>query len=153
LVSELPPTEIPQTPWLKLVVRHSQPLVTGHPLLGERAGVRGTSASEKQCGCMDTDAPNCVAATSPGAAGLDFDSIQRQWVAARPHRTNEPDDLACLIYTSGSTGQPKGVMCEHRNVVFASGSIIQYLENKESDVVLGLLPLSFDYGLYQMLMT
>jgi acyl-coenzyme A synthetase/AMP-(fatty) acid ligase len=62
-------------------------------------------------------------------------------------------DLACLIYTSGSTGEPKGVMSDHSNVAFASGSIISYLENTEQDIVIGLLPLSFDYGLYQLLMT
>jgi long-chain acyl-CoA synthetase len=62
-------------------------------------------------------------------------------------------DLACLIYTSGSTGDPKGVMSDHSNVVFAAGSIIQYLGNVEEDVVIGVLPLSFDYGLYQLLMT
>jgi acyl-CoA synthetase (AMP-forming)/AMP-acid ligase II len=62
-------------------------------------------------------------------------------------------DLACLVYTSGSTGEPKGVMCDHSNVRFASTSIITYLENREDDVVLGVLPLSFDYGLYQLLMT
>ncbi len=61
-------------------------------------------------------------------------------------------DLACLIYTSGSTGEPKGVMCDHGNVVFAASSIIRYLGNVESDVVLSALPLSFDYGLYQLLM-
>lgn len=71
----------------------------------------------------------------------------------RPRRVGCDDDLACLIYTSGSTGKPKGVMCGNRNVVFASGSIIQYLENSESDVILNALPLSFDYGLYQLLMT
>jgi amino acid adenylation domain-containing protein len=61
-------------------------------------------------------------------------------------------DLACLVYTSGSTGEPKGVMCDHSNVDFATTSIITYLENREDDVVLGVLPLSFDYGLYQLLM-
>jgi long-chain acyl-CoA synthetase len=61
-------------------------------------------------------------------------------------------DLACLIYTSGSTGEPKGVMCDHSNVVFAASSIIEYLKNVESDIVLNALPLSFDYGLYQLLM-
>lgn len=71
----------------------------------------------------------------------------------RPSGNNEESDLACLIYTSGSTGKPKGVMCEHRNVVFVSGSIIQYLENRPEDIVLNVLPLSFDYGLYQLLMT
>jgi acyl-CoA synthetase (AMP-forming)/AMP-acid ligase II len=62
-------------------------------------------------------------------------------------------DLACLIYTSGTTGDPKGVMSDHSNVVFATGSIIQYLHNVEEDIVIDVLPLSFDYGLYQLLMT
>ncbi|HEY6111292.1 MAG TPA: AMP-binding protein, partial [Chthoniobacterales bacterium] len=39
------------------------------------------------------------------------------------------------------------------NVVFASGSIIEYLGNGEDDIVINVLPLSFDYGLYQLLMT
>jgi len=56
-------------------------------------------------------------------------------------------DLACLIYTSGSTGEPKGVISDHSNMVFAASSIIEYLRNVERDVVLSVLPLSFDYGL------
>jgi acyl-CoA synthetase (AMP-forming)/AMP-acid ligase II len=61
-------------------------------------------------------------------------------------------DLACLIYTSGSTGEPKGVMSDHSNVTFAVRSITTYLRNVEDDVVINFLPLSFDYGLYQLLM-
>jgi len=61
-------------------------------------------------------------------------------------------DLACLIYTSGSTGDPKGVMSTHVNMIFAASSIIQYLENTPEDIVINVLPLSFDYGLYQLLM-
>jgi amino acid adenylation domain-containing protein len=61
-------------------------------------------------------------------------------------------DLACLIYTSGSTGDPKGVMSDHSNMVFAAESIIRYLQNTEQDIVIDVLPLSFDYGLYQLLM-
>jgi long-chain acyl-CoA synthetase len=62
-------------------------------------------------------------------------------------------DLAMLIYTSGSTGFPKGVMMTHQNVVAAATSITTYLENEADDIVLSVLPLSFDYGLYQALMT
>ncbi len=62
-------------------------------------------------------------------------------------------DLACLIYTSGTTGNPKGVMCSHRDVVSAARSIIQYLENRPDDILLNALPLSFGYGLYQVLMS
>ncbi|MEQ9690242.1 MAG: AMP-binding protein, partial [Bauldia litoralis] len=61
-------------------------------------------------------------------------------------------DLAMLVYTSGSTGFPKGVMMTHQNVVAAAGSITTYLESREDDVILGVLPISFDYGLYQVLM-
>ncbi len=61
-------------------------------------------------------------------------------------------DLACLIYTSGSTGDPKGVMSTHANMAFAASSIIQYLENVPDDIVINVLPLSFDYGLYQLMM-
>jgi acyl-CoA synthetase (AMP-forming)/AMP-acid ligase II len=61
-------------------------------------------------------------------------------------------DLATIIYTSGSTGDPKGVMSAHYNVVSAATSIITYLENAEADIILNALPLSFDYGLYQVLM-
>lgn len=61
-------------------------------------------------------------------------------------------DLATIIYTSGSTGEPKGVMSAHCNVVSAVRSITQYLENEENDIILNALPLSFDYGLYQVLM-
>lgn len=62
-------------------------------------------------------------------------------------------DLACLIYTSGTTGEPKGVMCEHRNVVFVTRAIVQYLNNFEDDVILSVLALSFSYGLYQLMAT
>jgi len=61
-------------------------------------------------------------------------------------------DLACLIYTSGSTGEAKGVMSDHSNVTFAAHSITTYLENDDNDIILCVLPLSFDYGLYQLLM-
>ncbi len=62
-------------------------------------------------------------------------------------------DLAMLVYTSGSTGQPKGVMMTHRNIVFAATSVTSYLQMRGDDIVLSVLPLSFDYGLYQLLMS
>ncbi len=61
-------------------------------------------------------------------------------------------DLATLIYTSGSTGEPKGVMSTHHNMISAARSIIQYIGNTADDVILCVLPLSFDYGLYQVIM-
>ena len=61
-------------------------------------------------------------------------------------------DLATLIYTSGSTGEPKGVMSTHHNMISAARSIVQYVRNVEDDIILDVLPLSFDYGLYQVIM-
>ena len=84
---------------------------------------------------------------------LNYAVLQAAFPPSRPPTLNIDLDLACLIYTSGSTGDPKGVMCDHSNVVFAAGSIISYLRNRESDIVLNVLPLAFDYGLYQLLMT
>ncbi len=62
-------------------------------------------------------------------------------------------DLAMLIYTSGSTGRPKGVMMNHRNIEAAATSITTYVQNVEDDIILNVLPLAFDYGLYQLFMT
>ncbi|HEB71626.1 MAG TPA: AMP-dependent synthetase [Nitrospirae bacterium] len=61
-------------------------------------------------------------------------------------------DLASIIYTSGSTGVAKGVVMTHHNMVSSANSITQYLRSSSSDIVLSALPLSFDYGLYQVIM-
>ncbi|TRC71381.1 AMP-binding protein [Mesorhizobium sp. WSM4307] len=72
--------------------------------------------------------------------------------AAPPARRCIDIDLAAIIYTSGSTGEPKGVMLTHRNMMTACASIASYLELAEDEVILNVLPLAFDYGLYQMVM-
>ncbi|MEA1952272.1 MAG: AMP-binding protein [Planctomycetota bacterium] len=69
----------------------------------------------------------------------------------KPAVESDADDLAAVIYTSGSTGRPKGVMHAHKNLAAATDSIAQYLENNEDDVILGVLSLSFGYGLTQLL--
>jgi long-chain acyl-CoA synthetase len=81
-------------------------------------------------------------------AELDDDNLP----AVPPAKKCIDIDLAALIYTSGSTGRPKGVMLTHLNIVSAATSITNYLENRPDDIILNVLPLSFDYGLYQMLM-
>lgn len=83
-----------------------------------------------------------------------IDTINQSEIQKRLDVSNRTidSDLATLIYTSGSTGEPKGVMSPHINMVSAAKSISQYLENKPQDKVLTVLPLSFDYGLFQVLM-
>ena len=60
-------------------------------------------------------------------------------------------DLAALIYTSGSTGLPKGVMLSHDNLRSGMEIVSRYLHLTGQDVILSLLPFSFDYGLNQLL--
>ncbi|MBS1151743.1 MAG: long chain acyl-CoA synthetase [Myxococcaceae bacterium] len=72
---------------------------------------------------------------------------------APPPRRGLDVDLAAIIYTSGSTGEPKGVMLTHRNMLTAATSISTLLELNGDDVILSVLPLAFNYGLYQMILS
>ncbi|MBW6529365.1 acyl-CoA ligase (AMP-forming), exosortase A system-associated [Sphingomonas sp. RRHST34] len=72
---------------------------------------------------------------------------------ALPRSRADPDLLAALLYTSGSTGRPKGVMLSHANLWLGAISVAHYLALTPDDRVLGVLPLSFDYGQNQLLST
>lgn len=93
------------------------------------------------------DAPRFHGAT------LSFEQALAATSAAPASRGVISIDLAALIYTSGSTGNPKGVMLTHQNMVFAAGSISEYLRLDATDRIMNVLPFAFDYGLYQLLMT
>ncbi|TIS80537.1 MAG: acyl--CoA ligase [Mesorhizobium sp.] len=81
-----------------------------------------------------------------------WDSVVAGDGSVPPARRCIDIDLAAIIYTSGSTGEPKGVMLTHRNMTAACTSIASYLKLCEDEVILNVLPLAFDYGLYQMIM-
>ena len=84
----------------------------------------------------------------PTRVFTDLAELQGTASPPRPPLTN---DLAAIIYTSGSTGPPKGVTLSHRNMTFVADSMIEYLATTPADRVLSVLPLSFGYGLYQLL--
>ena len=105
------------------------------------------------------DALRLVVDAGSGAAPIEAPGLRVLRLAELPAGAPAPPakrcidiDLAALVYTSGSTGLPKGVMLTHLNMVAAATSITTYLENTEDDVIFSCLPLSFDYGLYQLLM-
>lgn len=84
------------------------------------------------------------------------DGLTLDDVLSAPHQApRDPglidQDLSLLIYTSGSTGRPKGVMMTHAAVRNNMWAIATYLGNSADDVVLCVLPLSFNYGLFQVL--
>lgn len=60
-------------------------------------------------------------------------------------------DLALIIYTSGSTGMPKGIMLSHNNLISGAHIITDYLHLTQDEIIISLLPFSFDYGLNQLL--
>jgi acyl-CoA ligase (AMP-forming) (exosortase A-associated) len=59
-------------------------------------------------------------------------------------------DMAAIVYTSGSTGKPRGVVLSHRNLIAGAESVATYLGNTREDVLLAVLPLSFDAGFSQL---
>ncbi|WP_330172176.1 AMP-binding protein [Streptomyces sp. NBC_01498] len=63
-----------------------------------------------------------------------------------------PEDIAVLVYTSGSTAAPKAVVCPHGRMVFASEAIQLELGYRPDDVVFCRFPISWDYGLYKILL-
>lgn len=62
-----------------------------------------------------------------------------------------PSDVSNIIYTSGSTGKAKGVLVPHRTLTDGARIVSQYLNISDKDITLSILPLSFDYGLNQIM--
>lgn len=86
----------------------------------------------------------CADADSEGAEALD------ELGADLPDHGALATDPACLIYTSGSTALPKAVVSIHQQVLFATEAIQSCLRYRADDTIYSPLPLSFDYGLYQL---
>jgi len=92
------------------------------------------------------------------ATPVNYDTRCLSWASAESDSpVSEPGtidvDLASIVYTSGSTGRPKGVMLTHLNMTTAATVVSGYLGLTADDIIFSALPLSFDYGLYQILMS
>jgi len=79
---------------------------------------------------------------------LSFEHLAEQ--TSRPESNRIDADMAAILYTSGSTGQPKGVVLSHVNILTGAQSVCEYLHNTPEDILLAVLPFSFDYGLSQL---
>jgi long-chain acyl-CoA synthetase len=131
-------------------------------LWAENDGKWKVESKGSLCGSIDSTAQRLDGSTTvPSLSTMSHEpasssaSSSASLLCASPHApcvSNIDLDLATIIYTSGTTGDPKGVMLTHLNMVSAISSITQYLENREDDIIMNVLPLSFDYGLYQVLM-
>ena len=94
--------------------------------------------------------PNPEPEPTAGSAPLYWEQCLSNDEYASPPPAPIDADVALLIYTSGSTGLPKGVVVSHRNVIAGAESVASYLGIGRADVILGLLPLSFDAGFSQL---
>lgn len=84
------------------------------------------------------------------ASGVRLERILVEEPAECPPFPGVDVEPVCLLYTSGSTGAPRGVTLSHDNLRFVVAAIQARLQYRREDVVGVFLPLSFDYGLYQV---
>jgi acyl-CoA ligase (AMP-forming) (exosortase A-associated) len=106
-------------------------------LIGTQARLDTLEAGDIPAGCRSIEEGAAIEAS-------------REWPAMEPSAA-DTDALAAILYTSGSTGRPKGVMLSHANLWLGAVSVAHYLGLERDDVVLAVLPLSFDYGQNQLL--
>lgn len=136
-----------------------KPGQVGHILADSGARFLVTSSDRlAQLGAtLDRTAVEHVILVGPISADVEVHGARRHhW--ADPQETAAPVprspaidvDPAAILYTSGSTGSPKGVVLSHRNLIVGAESVSTYLGNTADDVILSVLPLSFDAGLSQV---
>ena len=62
-------------------------------------------------------------------------------------RKHSIDDLAAVIFSSGSTGEPKGIMLSQHNIVSNVEAVVQVIDPRPRDVLIGTLPFFHSFGL------
>lgn len=121
-------------------------------LITSRSRLKSLAEVIDACECLETiilvDGTDGVDWAPRVAVVRSWDSVRSDPPASLPIMTES--DTAAIFYTSGSTGRPKGVVLSHRNMLVGAESVSAYLQNTTDDVILAMLPLSFDAGFSQL---
>jgi len=81
-----------------------------------------------------------------------WSEVQTQTRAGSPcHEHNPCRIVGCCLFTSGSTGRPKGVLIAESDLRARAAAEIECFGITADDVLLNVLPFSFDVGLNQVL--
>ena len=134
---------VPVNPQLKLLqIQH----------ILQDSGARILIGSEKRAPSLTQAATGCALAMviTPDSRIKPLAEPAELPSARAPAPGFENAALATLFYTSGSTGLPKAVATSHANILAGAQSVSTYLENTSDDVLLAILPLSFDAGFSQL---
>ncbi|MGA4722144.1 non-ribosomal peptide synthetase [Fictibacillus nanhaiensis] len=59
----------------------------------------------------------------------------------------KPSEIAFIQFSSGSTSDPKGVTLTHENLIRNTISLMKGLDTKDTDSIIGWMPLTHDMGL------
>ena len=70
---------------------------------------------------------------------------------AFPIAPRNADSVGCCLFTSGSTGTPKGVLISAQDLHIRAAAEVKCFQLTAADVLLCVLPFSFDVGLNQLI--
>jgi long-chain acyl-CoA synthetase len=109
----------------------------------------GRNAAGVGCSAVFMDsrsARRVASAFGDGVTVIAEDALRSSRDPVWPDAGTDPDADAVLMFTSGSTARPRAVRVTHRNLQANTDSIVSYLQLRQDDRVLVILPFSYCFG-------